>query len=87
MGSVPVPTGSSTSIVFNLHTQTHSKYRSNIQLTLILQQHRAPSYKHSDLKQSDGQPITFKLLDSIHILQQNNHSLIGFHFSETPPNN
>jgi len=95
--SVPVPTGSSTSNLFNLHThthtQTHSKYRSDILIILILQKHRAPFYKHSNMKWSDGQPIRFKLVDSIHILQQTNHSLthslthllIGFHFSEKPP--
>jgi hypothetical protein len=75
--SAPVPTGSGTSSVFNLHTQTHSKYRSDILIILILQQHRAPFYKHSNMKWSDGPPIRFKLLDSIHILQQTNHSLIG----------
>ena len=56
-------------------------------MILILQQHRAPFYKHSNMKCSDGPAIRFKLLDSIHVLLQTNHSLIGFHFSETPPNN
>jgi hypothetical protein len=69
------------------YTQTHSKYRSGILIILILQQHRAPNYKHSNMKWSDGQPIRFKLLDSIHILQETNHSLIVFHFRETLPNN
>ena len=49
--SVPAPTGSGTSSVFNLYTQTHSKYRSDILMILILQQQRAPSYKHSEMKQ------------------------------------
>ena len=72
--TVPVPTGSGTSSVFNLHTQTHSKYRSDI-LMIILQQHRAPLYKYSNRKWSYGQPIRFKFLDGIHILQQTTHSL------------
>jgi hypothetical protein len=84
--SAPVLPGSCTSIVFNLHTQTHYKYRSYI-LIIIFQQHRAPSYKHSDKQKSGGPLIRFKLLDSNHILQQTTQSLIGFHFSETLPNN